>query len=278
METRIHQFLLGLLSLERSSSLPFIFSSSSFCSVGWKQGRSPWGCQWSGSRSCCLSHQGFGGSPLHSCLTSAPQTHRCPARHAQRRCLLHFLEAPFSRGPSSKKGKHLPLYLGMEKNTELTSSKKGWNKARGIHHPKLADGLWTQFSFWFSTCLENMVVILCSKSYQLKTSSFPLSPLPLPHLIHLHFPQTRESKAMQVEIVTVQRQAQPWDLGQCYICLSVYWGCLVFLPCVWVPGSLSHYEVSDHYKTVAAVPRLLKRDMTPMSERISFWLSCLCVF
>ena len=40
----------------------------------------------------------------------------------------------------------------------------------------------------------------------------------------------------------VQRQAQPWVLGQVLHLPVLLRGCLVFLPCVWVPGSLSHYE------------------------------------
>lgn len=112
-----HGLLLGLVGLGRKSpSLPFISSSSSSCSAGWKQGRTPWSCQWSGSHSCCLSHRGSGGSQLHSCLTLAPQTRRCPARRARRHCLLHSPEAPFSHGPGSKKGKHLPLHLGMDEH------------------------------------------------------------------------------------------------------------------------------------------------------------------
>lgn len=95
--------------------------------------------QWSGSRSCCLSHQGFGIpaslmpdiAPSNTSLPSTP----CPEMPSSLSCGSIFT------WPSSKEGKHLPLYLGMEKNTELTSSKKGWNKAGGIHHPGLADGL-----------------------------------------------------------------------------------------------------------------------------------------
>lgn len=117
---------------EKVSPLPFIFSSSSSCSAGWKQGRTPWGYQWSGNRSCCLSHQDSEGSRLHSSRTWAPRRHHCPARHAQTHCLLHSLEAPFSHGPDSKEGKHLPLCLAMEENT--TSGKPRLEHSRQIFH------------------------------------------------------------------------------------------------------------------------------------------------
>lgn len=146
----------------KSPSFPFIFSSSSSCSVGWKQGRTPWGYQWSGNHSCCLNHQGSGGFLLHSCLTWAPRRHRCPAHHVRRHCLLHSLEAPFSHGPDSKEGKHLPLYLEME--AHITSGKpRREQSAVNIHHPGQTDGL--ELSLYsVSAWLGNMIVILISEA------------------------------------------------------------------------------------------------------------------
>lgn len=136
-------------------SLFFIFSSSSSCSAGWKQGRTPWGYQWSGNRSCCLSHQGSGGSPLRSCLTWVPRRHHCPAHRALRHCLLRSPEAPFSRGPDSKEGKHLPLYLEMEEE-HITSGKPRLAPST-MNIPSRAEWQPVSSVYADSPWLENMV-------------------------------------------------------------------------------------------------------------------------
>lgn len=54
-------------------------------------------------------------------------------------------------------------------------------------------------------------------------------------------------------------------LGKCYICLSFYRAVLFFCLVFGSLGSLlTLWKVSDHYKMVVAVPRLLKRDIWPL--------------
>lgn len=183
METNLNASRFSVWSCrsgDKVSSFPFIFSSSSSCSAGWKQGRTPWGYLWNGNRSCCLSHQGSGGSQLHSSRTWAPQRHRCLAHHAQRHCLLRSLEAPFSHGPDSKVGKHWPQCLAMEENT--TSGKPRLERGRTFH-PGQIPSLWAQTSLWLCLAGEygcySLVPKLPTRNIFFSTSStllYPTSP------------------------------------------------------------------------------------------------------
>lgn len=105
METNLNtsRFSVGFAGLDRNSpSFPFIFSSSSSCN--WlKTVETPWGYEWSGNYSCCLSHQGSVGSLLHSCLTwllrDMAALHTVPRDVAFFTLLrLHFHVGPILRG------------------------------------------------------------------------------------------------------------------------------------------------------------------------------------
>lgn len=175
-----HQgFLLALVGLDWKCPFAVKSSSSSSCSADWKQGMTPWGYQWSGNHSCCLSPQGSEGFQLHSCLTLVPQRHHCPAPHVQTHCLLHFLVAPFSHEPGSREEKHLPLHL--------ETKGKIMNLRWGTHGPCT---WWTffvllslQYPIWTEGVIVSLEVQMSPPSYHFLSTSMVFSftlPTPIP--------------------------------------------------------------------------------------------------
>lgn len=120
---------------KKKALIPFTSSSSSSCSVGWKQVRIPSGCQENENHSCSQIHWGSVASQLRSCLTWAPRRRHCLGLHGHEHCLPHFLAALFSPESSSREVKHSPRHL--EREYSVTKWRMHGNRHTGAKDSRI---------------------------------------------------------------------------------------------------------------------------------------------